>query len=82
MENTKHGMVTMTHAMVVMSEKVTMNDTAIEYMKCAMDELEITKHSIENRNDEMDTAKQALVSMGTMVCMKNMEETEKKDNRK
>ena len=82
MENTKHGMVTMTHAMVVMSEKVIMNDATMEYMKCAMDESEITKHSIENRNDEMDIAKQALVITDTMVCTKKMEETEKNDNRK
>jgi len=47
-----------------------------------MDESEITKHSIENRIHEMDIAKQALVSMDTMVCTKNTEETEKKDNRK
>jgi len=72
MEITKHGMVTTTHAMVVMSKNVT-NE---------MDESEIMKHLIENRIDPMDIAKEALVSTDTMVCMKNTEETEKKDNSK
>jgi len=71
-EVTKHGMVTTTHALVVMPENV-LNE---------MDESDMTKHSIENRIDPIDIAKEALVSTDTMVCTKNTEETEKKDNSK